>query len=162
MNFAEWVKGEGRCTASEALPLGSQRRNREQPISPSHAKWEPLQAPDRLWRPIRRSVSLCINRVYRWLVKSPEGPQGVSPFCSCLSAVGVLVSYGVALLLLARAIEVLPLGVTIAVWAGVGVAATAVLGMLFFGERLSASRIVSLALIALGIVLVGVFPGSSP
>lgn len=87
------------------------------------------------------------------LLKASDG------FSKARATVGGLVFYGIALLFLSRAIEVLPLGVTIAVWAGVGVAATALVGVLFFGERLSVTRASSLGLIVLGIVLVGLFTG---
>lgn len=87
------------------------------------------------------------------LLKASDG------FSKVLETVGVLVFYGIALLCLSRAIEVLPLGVAIAVWAGVGVAATALMGILLFGEKPTTSGSFSLGLIVLGIVLVGLFTG---
>jgi small multidrug resistance pump len=85
------------------------------------------------------------------LLKASDG------FSKAPQTIGTLLLYGVALLFLSRALEVLPLGVTIAVWAGVGVAATAVLGIILFGERLNFSRACSLGLITIGIALVGLF-----
>lgn len=87
------------------------------------------------------------------LLKASDG------FSKVLETVGVLAFYGVALFFLSRAIEVLPLGIAIAVWAGVGVAATALMGVLFFGEKPTASSVCSLGLITLGIVFVGLFTG---
>lgn len=87
------------------------------------------------------------------LLKASDG------FSKAPQTVGVLVFYGIALLFLGRTIEVLPLGVAIAVWAGVGVAATALIGILFFGEKPTTSNSCSLGLIILGIVLVGLFTG---
>lgn len=87
------------------------------------------------------------------LLKASDG------FSKIPETVGVLVFYGIALLFLSKVIEVLPLGVAIAVWAGVGVAAAALIGTFFFGEKLSISSALSLGLITLGIVFVGLFTG---
>lgn len=88
------------------------------------------------------------------LLKASDG------FSRLPETVGVLVFYGIALVFLSRAIEVLPLGVAIAVWAGVGVAITALAGVFVFGERLTLSSAASLGLIILGIVLVSVSTGA--
>lgn len=87
------------------------------------------------------------------LLKASDG------FSKIPETAGVLAFYGLALYLLSRAIEVLPLGVAIAVWAGVGVAAAALIGVLFFGEKLAISSTLSIGLITLGIVFVGLFTG---
>jgi quaternary ammonium compound-resistance protein SugE len=54
--------------------------------------------------------------------------------------------------LLGLAMKTLPIGTAYAVWVGIGVVGTALLGMLVFGESVSLLKIVSLALIVLGIV----------
>lgn len=82
-------------------------------------------------------------------------------FSKIPQTVGALALYSFCLFLLSRTLEVLSLGVAIAVWAGGGVAATALIGVFFFGERLSASRACSFCLIAAGIVLVGLHSGGS-
>ncbi len=78
-------------------------------------------------------------------------------FSKIPQTIGVLVFNGFALFVLSRTLEVLSLGTAIAVWAGAGVAATALIGALFFGERLGASRVCGFGLVTVGIVLVGVF-----
>lgn len=53
--------------------------------------------------------------------------------------------------LLALAARTLPLGTAYAVWTGIGVVGTAILGMVLFGEPRSAGRIVCIAAILAGI-----------
>jgi quaternary ammonium compound-resistance protein SugE len=50
------------------------------------------------------------------------------------------------------AIETVPIGTAYAVWTGIGAAGTALMGILLFGETVSALRIASLALITVGII----------
>ncbi|GAA4019265.1 quaternary ammonium compound efflux SMR transporter SugE [Actimicrobium antarcticum] len=54
--------------------------------------------------------------------------------------------------LLGIAMKTLPVGTAYAVWVGVGAVGTALVGMVFLGEVVSAARLASLALIAAGIV----------
>jgi quaternary ammonium compound-resistance protein SugE len=57
-----------------------------------------------------------------------------------------------SIFLLAIAMKELPVGTAYAVWTGVGAVGTAVLGIYLFGEAASAARIVSIAMIAGGII----------
>lgn len=68
-------------------------------------------------------------------------------------ALGMLACYGVTLALLAPVVERLPIGVVYAVWAGLGVVCVALIGVVFFRERLPAAGWVGVALILLGVVM---------
>ena len=57
----------------------------------------------------------------------------------------------VSLLLLGLAVRDMPLGTAYAIWVGIGVFGTAVLGMALMGESASVTKLVSLALIVAGI-----------
>lgn len=67
--------------------------------------------------------------------------------------------------LLAIAARTLPLGTAYAVWTGIGVLGTTVLGMMLFGEPRDAMRLVCIGLILVGIVglkwMTSVAPGDS-
>ena len=54
--------------------------------------------------------------------------------------------------LLGWSLKVLPLGTAYAVWTGIGVVGTAILGMVLFGESREALRLASIGLIVAGIV----------
>jgi quaternary ammonium compound-resistance protein SugE len=65
-------------------------------------------------------------------------------------ATGVLLA--ISMLLLALAMRTLPLGTAYAVWTGIGIVGTAVIGIVLFAEPATAIRLLSIALIVGGIV----------
>jgi quaternary ammonium compound-resistance protein SugE len=63
-----------------------------------------------------------------------------------------LTSMVISVVLLGVAMKSLPVGTAYAVWVGVGAVGTAILGIVLFAEPANAGRLISLALIVLGIV----------
>lgn len=63
-----------------------------------------------------------------------------------------VVAMVLSVVLLERAVRVLPLGTAYAVWTGIGAVGTALVGILLHGDPASAARIVCLALIVSGII----------
>jgi quaternary ammonium compound-resistance protein SugE len=63
-----------------------------------------------------------------------------------------LVTMAASFYLLSLALRTLPTGTGYAVWVGIGAAGTALLGIFFLGEPKTAFRLVSLALILLGVI----------
>jgi quaternary ammonium compound-resistance protein SugE len=70
------------------------------------------------------------------------------PLPSVLTILGMVGS----MVLLARAVQFLPIGTAYAVWTGIGAAGTALLGIALLGEPRTAFRLASIALIVAGIV----------
>lgn len=67
----------------------------------------------------------------------------------------VAVAYTAAIFLLARVLHTgMPLGTAYGIWGAVGVAATAGLSALIFGEALTPTMIVGIVLVAAGVLLV--------
>ncbi|MEI2820531.1 MAG: multidrug efflux SMR transporter [Marmoricola sp.] len=64
----------------------------------------------------------------------------------------VIVGYAISIWLLAVVVEKIPLSITYAIWSGVGTAVVAVIGMTVLGEEISTIKVVSLALIVVGVV----------
>jgi multidrug transporter EmrE-like cation transporter len=64
-----------------------------------------------------------------------------------------LVLIGVSFALLSVALRVIPMAVAYAVWEGLGIVGIAVAGHLLFGEHITPARILALAAIITGIVL---------
>jgi quaternary ammonium compound-resistance protein SugE len=54
--------------------------------------------------------------------------------------------------LLGRALKVLEVGVAYSVWTGIGAAGTFLMGVVLFGESLSAMKLAGIALVLMGIV----------
>ena len=65
---------------------------------------------------------------------------------------GTVAAMAISLALLGIAMKSLPVGSAYAVWVGVGAVGTAILGIILLGEPANAGRLVSLALIVVGIV----------
>jgi small multidrug resistance pump len=70
-----------------------------------------------------------------------------------LVAVLPLALIGLSFALLSIALRVIPMAVAYAVWEGLGIVGIALIGHAFFAEHLTVSRILALALIIGGIVL---------
>ncbi len=64
-----------------------------------------------------------------------------------------LVLIGLSFALLSIALRVIPLAVAYAVWEGLGIVGIAVIGHLLFGEHLTVGRLLALAAILAGILL---------
>ncbi len=62
-----------------------------------------------------------------------------------------LAAMGLSFAFLSYALKTLPVGTAYAVWTGIGVVGTAILGILLFGEALSILRLVCILLIVTGI-----------
>ena len=73
-------------------------------------------------------------------------------FTNLLPSVGTVVALVVSMLLLARAVESLPIGTAYAVWTGIGAVGAATLGVVLFGEPISVARVGFISLIVLGVV----------
>ena len=73
-------------------------------------------------------------------------------FSRLLPSVLIFVFYAGAFSLNVLVVRVLGLGVTYAVWSGVGTLATALIGTLWFHEPATALKVASTALIVLGVV----------
>lgn len=64
----------------------------------------------------------------------------------------VVVGYGIAFLLLSLVLRTIPVSVTYAIWSAAGTAAIALVGMTFLDEPAGAVKILSLALIVVGVL----------
>lgn len=84
--------------------------------------------------------------VWATAMKKSEGFSKLGP--SVVTIVAMIVSFG----LLALAMKQLPLSVSYTVWVGIGAVGSAIMGVVWYGERLNAAQWVCMALIAAGIV----------
>lgn len=80
-------------------------------------------------------------------MKFSEGFSRLVP--SLVTVVGYVVSF----VLLAQTLKTLSVGTAYAIWAGVGTAAIAVIGLLYFGEEMTVTKAAGMALIIVGVVV---------
>lgn len=88
-----------------------------------------------------------------FLVKS-EG------FTRLWPSLAVVVLFCIAFYLLSQVIKVIPLGIAIAyaIWAGVGIVLTAIVGYVIFKQALDLPAFIGIALIISGVVVINLFP----
>lgn len=80
------------------------------------------------------------------------GLKYTNGFTKLWPSVGVVIAMIISVVLLAYAMRELPVGTAYAIWVGVGAIGTAVVGMMLLGDPISTGRIVSLVLVASGII----------
>lgn len=74
-------------------------------------------------------------------------------FSKLWPSLATLLGYVIAFALLAQTLKTVSVGTAYAIWAGVGTAVIAGIGMMFLGEGLSAAKVAGIALIIGGVVL---------
>ena len=73
-------------------------------------------------------------------------------FHKLIPTIITVVGYVASLLLLSKALEKLPLGTAYAIWTGIGMVGTALLGILLFKEQLTLVQVIFLLMVIVGIV----------
>ena len=81
------------------------------------------------------------------LIKSTDGFSRLWPSIACLAA------YGVSFAFLSQAVKDVPVGVAYALWSGLGTIAIVAIGAVFLGETLSLAKIIGVALVVSGVVV---------
>ncbi|MBA4495563.1 DMT family transporter [Paenactinomyces guangxiensis] len=88
-------------------------------------------------------------------LKAAEG------FSKIIPSILVIGGYGVAFYFLSLTLKYLPLGMTYAMWAGLGTALTAVIGVLFWKETIHLPQIIGLIFIIAGVIMLNLFKSAS-
>jgi len=68
-------------------------------------------------------------------------------------SLGVLIGYALAFTLMAISLKKLDVGITYAIWSGVGIIGAAIGGVIFFDQQLSRITIIGMAIIIVGVVV---------
>lgn len=89
-----------------------------------------------------------------FLVKS----DGFSRFIpTCIT----LVCFAIAFYLLSHVVKVIPLGMTYAIWSGVGIILTALIGVFILKQSLDTPAIIGMAFIVAGVVIMNIFSSAT-
>ncbi|MXH24302.1 QacE family quaternary ammonium compound efflux SMR transporter, partial [Escherichia coli] len=70
---------------------------------------------------------------------------------------GTLLSFGICFYFLSLTIKFLPLNITYATWAGLGLVLTTIISVIVFKENVNLISIISIGLIVIGVLLLNVF-----
>ena len=66
----------------------------------------------------------------------------------------VLVAYSTAMLLISRVVQTIPLGITYALWSGIGIVAIVLVGLFAYKQVPSPGQLVGIATITAGVIIV--------
>ncbi|CUB03787.1 DMT family transporter [Marinomonas fungiae] len=88
-------------------------------------------------------------------LKASDGFSKLGP------SVLVVVGYGVAFYFLSLTLKVMSVGIAYAIWAGLGIVLTAVIGWFLFDQKLDMAALLGMGLIILGVIVINVFSNAS-
>jgi small multidrug resistance pump len=69
----------------------------------------------------------------------------------------VVIGYGTAFYFMSLSIQVIPVGITYAIWSGVGIVLIAIASWLLYGQVLDAPAIAGIVLIMAGVLVINLF-----
>ena len=75
-------------------------------------------------------------------------------FSRPLPSLLVVAAYSTSMLLLSRVVQTIPLGITYAMWSGVGIVAIVLVGLLAYRQVPSPGQLMGMALITAGVITV--------
>lgn len=96
------------------------------------------------------AIAICSEIFGTSMLKLSQG------FSKPLPSVGVIVGFGVAFYCLSLALKHIPLGMTYAIWSGVGLVLTAMIGVIVFNEKIDMWGVFGIGLIVAGVVVLNV------
>ncbi|AKG07631.1 quaternary ammonium transporter [Moraxella bovoculi] len=72
-----------------------------------------------------------------------------------------LVCFAIAFYLLSHVVKVIPLGMTYAIWSGVGIVLTALIGMFVLKQHLDIPAMIGIGFIIVGVIIMNIFSSSA-
>ena len=88
-------------------------------------------------------------------LKASEGFTKLGP------SVLVVVGYGLAFYFLSLTLKVMSVGIAYAIWAGLGIVLTAVIGWFMFGQKLDTPALLGMGVIILGVIVINLFSNAN-
>ena len=88
-------------------------------------------------------------------LKSTEG------FTKLWPSIIVLLGYSAAFYFLSLTLDTIPIGIVYAIWSGVGIAAIAVVSVLFFDQKLDIASYIGMGLIIAGVIVLRLYSDAS-
>jgi small multidrug resistance pump len=97
------------------------------------------------------AIAIVSETIATTALKASEG------FSRPLPSILVVVGYGLAFYFLSLTLRTIPLGVTYAIWSGVGIVLVTVAGWVLFGQKLDAGALAGIGLILAGVLVMNLF-----
>jgi small multidrug resistance pump len=87
--------------------------------------------------------------------------KAVEGFSKPLPLILVVTGYGIAFWMLSLVMKSIPVGITYAIWSGLGIVLISIAGLLIYGQKLDLPALLGMALIIAGVLVIQLFSGSS-
>ena len=81
-------------------------------------------------------------------------------FTKLIPSLIVVVGYGISFYLLSLSLKVIPIGTAYALWSGIGIVLTVIVGIVLWRETMDWARGIGIFLIMLGILVINIFSKS--
>ena len=81
-------------------------------------------------------------------------------FTKLVPSLVVVIGYGLSFYLLSLSLKVIPLGTAYALWSGIGIVLTVIIGILLWREQMDWARSIGITLIIIGILVINLFSKS--
>ncbi len=83
-------------------------------------------------------------------------------FTNVVPSIVTIIGYGISFYFLSLVLKVMPVGVTYAIWSGVGITLLTIAGAFYFNQVPDLPAILGMALIIAGIVIMNIFSKTLP
>lgn len=83
--------------------------------------------------------------------------RATEEFTKPLPTFVMVVGYGLAFYFMTMTLRTIPLGITYAVWSGLGIVLISIIGIIFYNERLDLAATIGMGLIVLGVLVIHLF-----
>lgn len=101
------------------------------------------------------AIAICCEVVATASMKAVKG------FSTPLPLLLVIVGYAIAFWMLILVVKVIPVGVTYAIWSGMGIVLVSIAALFIYGQKLDVAAIIGMGLIVLGVVVIQLFSKSA-
>lgn len=82
-------------------------------------------------------------------------------FTKLLPSLLVILGYGTAFFFLSIVMRTIPVGISYAIWSGVGIVLISTVGYFLFGQKLDAPALLGMGLIVAGVLVINLFSKAS-
>jgi small multidrug resistance pump len=97
------------------------------------------------------AIAICAEVIATTCMKAVKGLSTPLPLLL------VIAGYATAFWMLILVVRVIPVGVTYAIWAGMGIVMVSIAALVVYGQKLDMPAILGMALIVLGVVVIQLF-----
>ncbi|MDG9925599.1 MULTISPECIES: multidrug efflux SMR transporter [unclassified Pseudomonas] len=87
--------------------------------------------------------------------------KAVEGFSKPLPLILVVIGYGIAFWMLSLVMKSIPVGVTYAIWSGLGIVLISIAGLVIYGQKLDLAALAGIGLIIAGVLVIQLFSGST-